>query len=194
MRISIKNQTRWSTADLRALYKAALKAAGASAGGALVVKNRRGAGVGGNCWLGRHGRPGLCTLRLPTPETEARGVALSSALAAEAQKEGAPWAPYAPASFRDQVARTMHHEALHAIGARHKDMTEPQMYCTQSVEWARGLALNVEPAAPVQKAAFSDKLAHARSMLARAVTRAKRAGTIEKKWARRVKMLERRKA
>jgi hypothetical protein len=95
--------------------------------------------------------------------------------------------------LRDEVARVMHHEALHGVGARHADMTELQYWARQPVPWAADLPLRVQEEKPVDRAAaFQDKLAHSRGMLRRAETRAKRADTILKKWRRRVAALEKR--
>ena len=91
-------------------------------------------------------------------------------------------------------AQLCHHEALHAVGVVHKDMTEDQYYCRQSVPWSEGLQLRskdeLTPAEEARKAAHDDKLSHVRSMHKKALTRLKRAETIEKKWGRRLRMLE----
>jgi len=84
---------------------------------------------------------------------------------------------------------------MHLAGARHKDMTEEQFTCTMPTPWAASLPLRLQDAVPEadpaerKAAASADRLEHAQAMLAKASTRLKRAYTIEKKWARRVRML-----
>lgn len=111
MKIIVINKTRWNTTDLRALYKAALRQAGAKprARASLVVTHRRkiGSFVSGRCFYGEHSRPGTCMIHLP-----------------RLGQEGP--------DFRDEVARVMHHEALHGVGAKHSDMTEEQYWASRS--------------------------------------------------------------
>lgn len=176
MKIEVDNHTRWNTADLRALYRAALRQAGAKprVRAHLTVKCRRGApDVDGNCYYGTHSSPGRACIFVPGP-----GKLTSAMLLGD--------------SLRDEVARVMHHEALHGVGARHKDMTEEQYWARQPVPWAMRLKLRWTEEKTVDRAAaHTDKLAHSRGMLRRAETRAKRAATILKKWRRRVAALER---
>lgn len=180
MKIKITNLTRWSTSDLRRLYAAALRQAGAKPGtvAQLTVAYRRGGFiVGGECYRGSHARPGSARITLPRPKADAALV--------QSVRPGN--------QLRDEVARVMHHEALHGVGARHSDMTEEQRFASQPVPWAAELPLRLEEErVPDRAAALRDRLEHSRSMLRRAETRAKRAATILKKWRRRVALLERR--
>jgi len=94
-----------------------------------------------------------------------------------------------------EVCQVALHEAMHLAGVRHKDMTEEQCYCSMPVPWAADLQLRIKET-PVEvpreervAAARADRLGHAQAMLAKAITRSKRAVTIEKKWKRRVALL-----
>lgn len=191
--IHVKNRTLWNTADLRRLYAAALKAAGAAGKTArLIVKGpKRGhlgadhwsKGVRGHCYFGSHARPGTCTMFLPD--------------AGHAERIGETHK-----AFILRVARVMHHEALHAVGARHKDMTNLQRYSLQDVPWAEGFELRWAPWSygwePAKEKPVVNlvevRAAHAEKMLKRAQTRLKRARTLEKKWVARVRYYERKQA
>ena len=184
MKITIENKTSWSTNDLRAIARAALEAAGATNDPwrctvYVHVSKRRAGLVHGKAWIGRRSNPQNWVLFLPRPES----VRLRTELL-------------------NVVCCVAHHEALHAVGARHEDMTEEQRYCRQTLPWASSLRLRTKaelrPSKPElapeerREAAFEDKLTHVRSMHKRSLTRLKRALTFEKKWRRRLKMLERR--
>jgi len=188
MKIKIVNKTDWHTADLKRIAHAAMVAAGARPVTHRLVtvyvndSRRRGGRVHGRAWIGKHIDPQNWVLFLPTPERAATYVLHGALLRVACQ--------------------VAHHEALHAVGARHADMTEEQRYCNQAVPWASALVLRskaeVRPPKPepapeeVRQAAFEDRTAHVREMHKRALTRLKRATTFEKKWRRRLKMLERR--
>jgi len=93
----------------------------------------------------------------------------------------------------EQFARVIRHEVLHWREAGHADMGPDILYCQgPAPEWAAGVTLeHVVPKAADPTEARDRKLAHARSMLKCARTRAKRAETIVQKWARRVRAAER---
>lgn len=101
-------------------------------------------------------------------------------------------------TWRDIVATTVH-ECMHLVGSRHKDMTDAQFYCTTPMPtWAADLeslrVVEVKPEPPRAErtaAARAGRLEHAQAMLRKAETRLKRATTLEAKWRRRVKALER---
>src|SRR5215208_1186581 len=120
--IRVKNSTGWSTSALRALYRGALKQAGCVANAALEVRALRTGRVTGRAQLGSHRFPGRATMFLPEPNVAQR-------LGREHDE------------LRDHVAQVMHHEALHAVGANHGDMTEDQRFSNQPVEWAKTLQL-----------------------------------------------------
>ena len=186
MKIKIVNKTDWHTADLKRIAHAAMVAAGARPFKFREVtvyvndSRRRGGRVHGRAWIGKHIDPQNWVLFLPTPE-RATG--------------------YDPGELLRVACQVAHHEALHAVGARHADMTEEQRYCTQAVPWADALVLRtkaeVRPPKPepapeeARQAAFEERLAHVGEMHKRALTRLKRAATFEKKWRRRLKALER---
>jgi hypothetical protein len=97
-----------------------------------------------------------------------------------------------PVDFAHVVA----HEFGHCKGLRHGRMP-PHMestrwgqrsdYIRQHFAWAAALPIRkVEPKRKVRPAA-DEKLAHAERMLARAVTREKRAATLRKKWQAKVR-------
>jgi hypothetical protein len=187
MKLKIVNKTDWHTADLKRIAHAALVAAGARPFKFREVtvyvneSQRRSGRVHGKAWIGRHIDPQNWVLFLPTPERAARH--------------------YTRELLKRIACQVAHHEALHAVGARHADMTDEQRYCTQAVPWADGLVLRskaeVRPPKPepapeeARQAAFEDRLAHVRAMHKRSLTRAKRAATLEKKWSRRLRALER---
>lgn len=172
MRIQLKNGTPYRDDDLRAIVREACKAAGVSCKKLrFVVKLRRSGrlanfhGGRASCRPGRRARwiSAYLELILPRPEF----VSLK------------------------ETALVALHEAMHLAGATHSSMTEEQLHCTGPLPaWAASLELRVQDQSPPKgerlAAARADRLAHAEAMLARAVTRAKRAETIRKKWARRV--------
>ena len=57
--------------------------------------------------------------------------------------------------------------------------------------WALGLTVGETPSKVKAKPTVDDKLSHATRMLAKAETRMKRATTIHKKWARKLRDLQR---
>lgn len=176
MKLQLTNKTRWHDADLRKLILGALRAVGARPLQSHVwkvdVHPARTQRTSGWAFLGSRWTPRRMRLRLPQPD-KLRGARVELVKA---------------------FAQLCHHETLHAVGVEHKDMTDEQLYCRQSVPWAEGLQLRskdeLTPAEEASKAAHEDKLAHVRAMHKKACTRRKRAETIEKKWARRLKMLE----
>lgn len=90
------------------------------------------------------------------------------------------------------------HEAMHIRGAKHADMTPEQRHCCGPPHprfegWElRYKAAEPKPDPAELTAALKKKrLEHAQKMHAKSVTRRKRAQTIEKKWAERMRRLER---
>ncbi len=180
----IKNLTDWSTNDLRAVISAACEAAGMVGVPEVLVRQRKPNVdhwfVTGRAWLGTHRDPGKILLVMSGPaysRTDSDRLLILL-----------------------DLARTAHHEALHSVGAHHGDMTEEQRYCRQDVPWADALRLRTKSelrprteVSPVERSAarLADRLEHVRSMHRRALTRVKRAETLEKKWRRRLRMLER---
>ena len=179
MRIDLRNETEFRSDDVRRLVSAALRAVGFLPGARpprFDVVPSRSSRVSGFAALGTDRRfHGLrARLRLP------------------------PRRLWTDDTWRDIVATTVH-ECMHLVGSEHRDMTEGQYRCTLPLPaWAADLQLrDAEPAPTVSReervaAARGDRLEHARAMLKKAETRSKRAETIRKKWARRLRELERR--
>lgn len=178
MRINLNNVTCYRDSDLHVMLRAACERAGVDLNLLHVdVVHSRGRHVSGWAQFPIGPRAGwknqtrTMRLRIPKP-------------------------PLVPDNdLKLQVAQVMLHEAMHLAGARHKDMTEEQYTCRMPVPWADDMVLLEKPLrepAPADKAAArAGRLEHAQAMLSKAVTRRKRAMTIEKKWARRVKALSR---
>lgn len=179
MKLKLINKTKWHDGDLRKFLLGALRAVGArplkSTVWKVEVHVARSERTSGWAFLGSRWAPRRMRVRLPQPDK------------LRSSRE----------DLAKAFAQLCHHEALHAVGVEHKDMTEEQLYCRQKTPWADELVLRtqdeVKPQAPAEelhRAAHDDKLSHARAMHKKACTRRKRAETLEKKWARRLKMLE----
>lgn len=199
MKIKLVNKTQWYGPDLIRIARAALRAAGARPlriGPStlnhvhVTIKpptGQRTRVVHGRAYLGSHTHPRPFKLYLPYPD----------ALLGRADLK-----PIDRDQFLLEVCRVAHHEALHSVGAHHKDMTPEQRYCTQDVPWASELQLRtkseVRPPKPVPSreermaADQVERLEHVRAMHKKALTRAKRAATLEKKWRRRLQAAEKR--
>jgi len=184
MKIELRNKTTLNSDDLRTIVKLACKQAGVAAPQLILEVVHSRYGVSGRATVPRSRSAllrGYMKLRIPKPESYA---------AAHDQQH-----PLVPLVI--EVARVALHEAMHLAGVRHRDMTEEQFLARMPVPWASALGLRMgEPwsVADLQRdsaALRSDRLTHAQQMLAKAVTRRKRATTIEKKWATRVKRLSR---
>lgn len=188
--MKIENKTRWATEDLRALISACLKARGVPSKGlrVTVVPARKGR-LSGFANIGRMRQAvdwsspmkklvkrmhygTYMTLRLPNAQPGDEGMAHSL---------GGP-------TLRERFARVVEHEVAHLQGLDHTAMGEKLYYCKQETPWLGELPLRAaEVEAPAEpKAAFADKEQHARAMLAKALTRLKRATSIAKRWQRRV--------
>lgn len=93
-----------------------------------------------------------------------------------------------PAAFALVTA----HEFKHLRGWTHKQMKGRYSDDdTSRYAWAAGLPLAVKTPARKVRPTVDAKIAHARLMVKRATTRAKRAATLLRKWQRRVRLLER---
>jgi hypothetical protein len=172
--MKIRNETKWSTDDLRAIISAALAHRGVPSTGLVVevVPSRH--RISGVARIGKmHKRwsgakemfyGNWMKLRLPHNSDEKLKV----------------------------VAAVIEHEVAHLQGLTHGTMSDALRWCTQEVSWLGELQLREEEKPCVNKAAVrADRLAHAERMLAKAETREKRATTLRKKWERRVRALER---
>jgi hypothetical protein len=96
-----------------------------------------------------------------------------------------------------EIASTTVHEAAHNHGTQHRSMPRTYRYANGRDAWAWADAYPVPVRPPKIKIAarfrpVDSKLAHAQGRLVQAVTRTKRAKTIEKKWRSKVKYYERR--
>lgn len=194
MRIkAITNTTPFTTKSLLDLVRRALKVANVpkTRFEELHVRFLVGAGrsVSGHATLGVEGRTlwrGKYMLRLPHiwggaffGLSHAEGVAL-------------------PEALRIELIAVAVHEAMHTRGAKHRDMTESQRECIGlpsplfdgwKLEWKSD---EQKPDPGVELAAYrARRFDHVRKMHAKAVTRRKRSETIEKKWAARLRRLER---
>jgi len=166
MKLEIENKTRWDGRGIRSLVLLGLRNHGIEGCKVVVSYQRKGARICGRAAVG--GR--WMALYMP--------------------RDGDP----------DIVARklssTIDHECLHLRGLMHRAFPKHARYVRpQGAPWHPGgcaMVLLPEPVSPTLDAKREAKLAHAQGMLAQATTRLKRATTIEKKWRRRVKELERR--
>jgi hypothetical protein len=181
LKLALENRTQYRGSDLRALISRAVLAAGwANPQRLLVVEvvYARGGFVTGRARIGESGKDPGAWMRLRLPNYN-HGWILQ----------------YVGDTVERQVALVALHEAMHLVGARHKDMTPNQLHCTGPMpKWAEGLQLREQEAKlpEEREAAFrANRLEHAQAMLRKAETRAKRAETIRTKWRRRVAALER---
>ena len=196
MKVSITNTSRWNTSDLRATVTSACIAAGMTGNVEVevghtgkrfhkrridtpesVLRSR----IRGWAYIRTPANPGRIYLLLPKPEhvtNDLRHV------------------------FDLMIAQVVHHEALHSVGARHKHMTYEQRWCLQNIPPDGRVHIRTktevrppkpEPPREERRAADQvERLEHVRSMHKRALTRVKRAQTLEKKWRRRLHTLEKR--
>lgn len=172
MKIQLDNNTHYRDDDLRAIVRAALQVVCFPQQKLRtlvvhVVYTRQPDYVTGKAYLGSYKRPGhYMWLRLPKEKV----------------------------NLADAV-RVTHHEVLHLVGARHKDMTKEQRRCHGHPlpDWGTGLQLrkNEPKSTRKPKASVDDKLKHAEAMHKKALTRLKRATTIEKKWRQKLSRLRR---
>lgn len=166
----INNQTNWETRDLARLIHRCAELENVSLKYARVtVKNRRSNGWKlGHCTYGSLLNPRVRMLLL---------------------------IPREPVVDSVQLAAVVTHELGHAKGFRHSDMRNVRYGWVQGWKeyhgWAAAytIAAKPEPVRPSIEDRRAQRLAHAREMLQRAATRAKRALTIERRWKRRVNAL-----
>jgi len=168
----IRNRSAFRADDLRKLIRRACKAVGARGDKLFTINDGRyPTWTGGRAVVGSRAH-------------EARGVTLS--IGRECPVE--------------DIARVICHELMHTVGARHRDMTPEQRACSQAVPWAEGFELRKKPEpeqptpeSPAERGSRlrAEREAHARAMLAKATTRRRRAVSIERKWAAKVKRYER---
>jgi len=169
MKLNIFNKTRWDGKVIRSLVLRGLREHGIEDRCDVVIRyERKGSSICGLAAVG--GR--WMELRLPREQGD-------------------------PLLVVKKLSSTIDHECLHLRGMRHRQFPAHARYCTtRGAPWhpedCRGIVLIPEPAAPSLEEKRASKLAHARGMLAKATTRLKRAATIEARWRRRVKDLERR--
>jgi hypothetical protein len=190
----ITNTSDWSTNDVRAIVKAACEAAGMTGIPRVTV-----------------GRTGRRAHKFITDSPEhilrhrIRGWAYVQSPAVPGRiKMLLPDVDQVPPELRDlfrrHVAQVAHHEALHSVGAHHKDMTDAQRWCYQDVPWVEAMPLRAKselrppkPEVPREERRAADqveRLEHVRAMHKKSLTRVKRAQTFEKKWRRRLRALE----
>lgn len=175
MKIVLANRSPYDPEDLKALVRAAIKHTGAD----------------------------IETLRLSVRTQRSNGRVNGRATCREGVRVWLKCSmdlfPKAPDKIDlDRFKKTVIHEAMHLAGATHSTMTEEQRYCTFELpSWAQSLPLRTkeqdhsEVIAERKAAERTERLEHAKKMLAKAQTRLKRAATIEKKWLRRVGALSR---
>jgi len=184
MRIELHNKTRYRDDDLRAIMKFACAQAGVAAKRVVFRVNPGKLHIRGRATRARTRSSliwGMCTMRIPL------FAAWGPGRHGERQRT--------EQELLIEVCQVSLHEAMHLAGVRHGDMTEEQYSCRMPVPWSDKMQLRIKeapalvPCEESMAAARADHLEHAQAMLAKASTRLKRAYTIEKKWARRVRML-----
>jgi hypothetical protein len=176
----LRNHTRWATADLRRIVAAGLAAHGLVRCTVHITYARRAAQkLAGRARIGTRGScataAGVMWLYLPRPPADGAWLARL-------------------------VASTVDHEVYHLRGLRHGAFPAHARWVTPdapppwwgpalgAVAWCAPAAPKPRPTAPERRAV---RLAHAQALLAKAVTRTKRAATIEARWAKTVRRIER---
>jgi hypothetical protein len=183
--MKIRNTTKWSTASLRIIVSACLRARGVPSTGleVNVVTSRR--HVTGRARVGRWSFVQQKTF--PACEYAKRFI-FGNWMVVRLPNPSPQWSEETFQTF----LRVLDHEVAHLQGLRHKDMSEALYLCTHEVPWADGLKLLEEITPPhdvLKEASVEAKLGHVRRMLAKAETRLKHAETIVKKWRRRASRL-----
>jgi len=178
----IINGTWWSTEDLRRIIAASMKARGVKSTRVTVTIAKAKKYVTGFARLGRWVGPTQLSPNVVAPRRFIQGGYMTIRIPAEVDP--------------CDVARVIDHEVAHLAGLKHADMGEALYNCTQSLDWLPNalpiLAPEAEPDGTALAAASrANRFEHAKVMLARAETRAKRAQTILKKWRRRVSAMQR---
>lgn len=166
----LANETNWETRDIARLVRHCAELENVSLKYARVtVKNRRSNGWKlGHCTYGSLLRPYVRMLLLIPREPVVNSV---------------------------QLAAVVAHELGHAKGLRHPEMRNVRYGWVEGWRehygWAAEyqIAAKPEPRRATTEERRAHRLAHAREMLQRAATRARRAATIEKRWKRRVTAL-----
>lgn len=178
----IINRTRWSTEDLRRIIAASMRARGVRSTGVTVRISPSKTHVTGWAYIGRW----------------VGGVEISPTMKTVRRfRQGMEMAIRIPSEFDPcYLARVIDHEVAHLAGLGHKDMGEALYNCTQALDWLPSvppvITLEAEPEGEaIAAASRANRFEHAKVMLARAETRAKRAQTILKKWRRRVSAMQR---
>jgi hypothetical protein len=165
--VRITNHTNWNTRDIARLIHRCAELENVSLKNARVtVKNRRNGGWKlGHCTYGTLLNPRVRMLLL---------------------------IPKEPVLDSIQLAHVICHELAHAKGLRHTEMRNIRYGWADGwkeyYQWAAEytIAVKPEPAQLTIEDRRAKRLEHARAMLRRAATRAKRARTIETRWKRRV--------
>ena len=183
----IRNATRWSTVDLRRLVAAGLAAHGLTHCTVHVVYRRANSGVVGRA---RVGERGAC-------RTAAQAMWLHMERVPPAEGKLVALFPDKVAIF---VAQTIDHEIYHLRGLHHRNFPKhvlrndrertPPPWWTAEMRLTWRLPKTPKPA-PTPDAKRAARLAHARALLSKATTRAKRAETIRAMWAAKVSRIER---
>lgn len=194
MKIKIINHSGWRTDDLRRMFRAACKAAGATGDKVLEVRDGRAGYVRGRAVYGQRGADGVFEGRFVWMWIPSR--VLFQYVSADV--------PEGMTQEAAGVARVFVHEVLHTLGVTHGEMTNAQRHCTQPIPWAAGLVLRrkeekpkPEPESkketPAERGARirEEREKKARKMLERAERDQKRAAARVRKWKKKVRYYER---
>jgi hypothetical protein len=165
VKLAIHNGTRFRTADIRRMLLAAVRHQGIGhLGDARVRVVRARKHCSGRATLGSRREPIAKSMLLRLP----------------------------PRASPERVANLIHHEVLHWAGVRHRDMTPDVRWATdRPPAWFDPARHVLEPElASAAGGPRPDPGARLRAaaMRAKAVTRLKRARTIEQKWAKKIKL------
>jgi len=173
MKVRIVNRTHWRTTDLRRFIREGIRRERRELckRGAPELRVRVSYNCGGERYTACSGRAGIgCNwmrLMLPSGNVD-----------------------------KTDLAFVTIHELAHTAGIKHAAMEGCSLYrrvgnWRELASWGESLPL--EKTLPVKQTrpTIDIKVEHARKMLARATTREKRAATLRKKWAMRLRRLER---
>lgn len=176
--LRIKNETRYSTRDLRRFFTAGLRALGASEEKWIKVRYSRGS-VAGLAEIGRDDRQGYRIWMLPD-----RPVAIVTG--SDGRVVRTPIAQMG-ASRLAAFASTFEHEIAHTLGISHREMS----HAPAGGEWWVGLTIRVMPE-PIKIPAVERREARARTHVEKLEQQLARTQRLLKKWRARVRYYNKR--
>ena len=201
MKLKLKNATAYDGRILRSMVLRGLAAHGIDAPGHLKVDvryKRRGTNRCGRARLGEtldngtklYGR--WMEILIDRPQAEPAGRPART-MVEDGVGDGAANAK----ALALHISATIDHELYHTRGLRHRAFPTHARWCHQNgapwhdPTWKLEAKVEAAKDKPSKDALVEKKLEHCRAMLKAANTRLKRATTLQKKWARKLRDLER---